>query len=538
MLYAAKSAAPFAAQSALHQPELDKAAEGARTLFTTPPGYLFSDGLVLALTERARPIFWLRLGPEDRDPATLLISLIASAQRLRPGIGSLTLQKMRQHPGPVSGWPSLFETLAHEFAEELPPTCTIVLEQVHHLKKAQSTLGLLGINFLQDLPQHIPCILISQGSLPTAVLPPQTIMCGIDDLRVDTQNGLAIAKEAGSGLSKDCVRRAIRLVDGRVVVLVGILSAELALGTDFVQQTVNRSRNADHLLASIARASLSTVEPNNLQALAMAIHLEYSHPALLEATLSKPTPLVGPWIQPLSDGWSRIRRVWQTPLLSTLRTEMASNFSTLHKAADYLVGQGALDHAVPLYFQLGDTDSAARVIAGITNQLTNLGQWETLDHWLTQLPPEVFQDWPWLLYTRGEIDTLQGHLKDARKTFAAAASIFSARFEEEGACQSLLAESAVAAWDGDVESARSRALTASAKAQASGLRSLQGWAAWQLGCLNTAVGDLEAALTYFSQASDAIQSPFIAGLFQQVEALALKQHEPASSNRVSPSSLS
>jgi DNA-binding SARP family transcriptional activator len=525
MLFAAKSAAPFAAQSVLHRRGLDKAAEGARTLFTTPPGYLLSDSLVLALTERARPTLWLRLGPEDRDPATLLISLIASAQRLRPGIGSLTLQQMRQRPGTVAGWPSLFETLAREFAETLPPSSAIVLEQVHHLKQAPSTLGLLGINFLQDLPQHIPCILISQGSLPTSVLPPQTVICGIDDLRVDTQDGLAIAKDAGSGLSKDCVRRAIYLVEGRVVALAGLLSAEETLGTDFIQRTINRSKNADHLLASIARASLSTVDPNNLQALAMAIHLEYSHPALLEATLNKQTTLVGPWIQPLSDGWSRIRRVWQAPLYSTLRIEMASNFSALHRAADYLVGQGALDRAVPLYFQLGDTDSAARVIAGITTQLTNLGQWETLNHWLTQLPSEVFQDWPWLLYTRGEIHTLQGHLKDARKTFAEAASIFSARYEEEGACQSLLAESAVAAWDGDVESARSHALTASAKAQSAGLKSLQSWAAWQLGCLNTAAGDLEAALAYFSQASDAIHSPFIAGLFQQVEALALKQHE-------------
>jgi DNA-binding SARP family transcriptional activator len=309
------------------------------------------------------------------------------------------------------------------------------------------------------------------------------------------------------------------------VPLAGLLSAEETLGAEFVQHAIRRSKNAKQLLAIIVRASLSTANPDYLEALALAMHLEYSHPDMLEAVLGKKIQLVGPWIQPLSDGWSRVRRVWQTPLYSTLRTEIASIYSALHHAADYLVEQGALDRAVPLYLNLKDTDSAARVIAGIAAQLTDLGQWETLDHWLKQLPSETIQDWPWLWYTRGEIFTLQGRLEEARKIFAEAVLLFSAQYEDEGACQSLLAESAVAAWQGDVENARSYALTADAKASAAGLKWFHGWAAWQLGCLNTTIGDMETALSYFSQAFDSIHNPLIAGLFQQVEALALKQHE-------------
>jgi len=56
-------------------------------MFACPPGYLAKGALVEALTRQGCSIMWLRLGPEDRDPATLLLSIIQSARRLQPGIG-------------------------------------------------------------------------------------------------------------------------------------------------------------------------------------------------------------------------------------------------------------------------------------------------------------------------------------------------------------------------------------------------------------------------------------------------------------------
>jgi len=75
---------------------------------------------------------WLRLGREDRDPGTLLLSLIQSARRVQPGIGGIALEKMKLNPGPLMGWPALYNLLAQELADGLPPSSAIVLENVHH----------------------------------------------------------------------------------------------------------------------------------------------------------------------------------------------------------------------------------------------------------------------------------------------------------------------------------------------------------------------------------------------------------------------
>ncbi len=93
----------------------------------------------------------------------------------------------------------------------------------------------------------------------------------------------------------------------------------------------------------------------------------------------------------------------------------------------------------------------------------------------------------------------RGDIGAARRTFAVAAELFKAQHDAEGACQSILAESALAAWQGDHAHAWARALAAIATAEAAGLAWQQGWAAWQLGCL-AAENDISAALAYFGRA--------------------------------------
>src|SRR5512136_126474 len=113
MLFA-KAAAPQVAHVGLQHAALKRAAEGRITLFTAPAGYVSGDSLAAALNESGRPVLWLRLGQEDADPATLLLSLVAGARRLRPDAGATTLEQMRRQPGPTAGWPPLFSRLGQE----------------------------------------------------------------------------------------------------------------------------------------------------------------------------------------------------------------------------------------------------------------------------------------------------------------------------------------------------------------------------------------------------------------------------------------
>src|SRR6266545_83098 len=79
----------------------DAAAEGS-ILFVASPEYVLPEGIAIALRRRGRSPLWVRLGPEDRDPGTFLLSLIEGVGRLRPGFGKATLELMRRQPGPVA----------------------------------------------------------------------------------------------------------------------------------------------------------------------------------------------------------------------------------------------------------------------------------------------------------------------------------------------------------------------------------------------------------------------------------------------------
>ena len=88
MPFTAKSAAPLVAHVPIPLAALEQAADDHMTVFTAPPGYLPAGALAATLSRRQRTTLWLRLGPEDRDAGTLLISLVAAMQRIRPGAGA------------------------------------------------------------------------------------------------------------------------------------------------------------------------------------------------------------------------------------------------------------------------------------------------------------------------------------------------------------------------------------------------------------------------------------------------------------------
>ena len=129
-MLSAKSAIPIATGGSSLWPWFERVASGGISLFTCPAGYLADESLAQALSQHNRAVVWLRLGHEEQDPANLLLSLISSARRVQPDIGAQTLERMRLNPGPLMGWPALFNLLTQELADDLPPETTLVLEHL------------------------------------------------------------------------------------------------------------------------------------------------------------------------------------------------------------------------------------------------------------------------------------------------------------------------------------------------------------------------------------------------------------------------
>ena len=199
----------------------------------------------------------------------------------------------------------------------------------------------------------------------------------------------------------------------------------------------------------------------------------------------------------------RVRPCWRQPLRAVLGERAIPGRDALHQSADWLLDAGACEQAVVLYLEIGDHDCAARVIASWASVLMDLGQWATVDRWLTRLPDEMLAAYPDLNCSRADIAAVRGDMTMARRWFDCAASQYAKRNDPEGQCRSMLAGSTVAAEAGDLANALSRAHAACSLAGTEDLSAIRMWALWQVGRVSLAADDSEGALSAFCRAGSA-----------------------------------
>jgi DNA-binding SARP family transcriptional activator len=493
-------------------------------LFVTPPGYLCANSLVSDLSARTGSLAWLRIGPEDKDPATFLLSLIKSIRQFLPEFGASTLALMKRDPGPIAGWSRLYSHLAQELADELENPSTIVLEHAHLLSENQLSLAMLGNHLLAGLPDSIHFIILSHEPLPLNDFPDTTNLQGANGLRIDTRAGLSFARNARIDLPANLIYQILDLLDGRAVPLAGIFNTCRIFGSSFVQHLVSRSNDSRQLLGEIVHSWLSSSSYEDRQALAMAMDLSYIHPDLVEKVMNIHPSLVGPWIQPLVDHWSRVWCMWKKPVETELKG-ISPTDESLRRAAAYLTRHGAVEPGIRLYFKVKDFHGAVSTISAVAEEMLNLGQWSTIKQWLNQLPEQIICDYPSLIYIRGEISAVNNQNEAAHRSFATASRLFSSQQDSDGTCKSLLAQGALAARKGKLDQAKNCALTAKILAQSSGLVWHQGMANYLLGCLAIETDHFEESLTYFGQAANFMKNPLIAEFFSEAEMLVNRGRE-------------
>jgi DNA-binding SARP family transcriptional activator len=503
MTFEAKTLAPLRGHPDAANRTFQDAADGGITLVEAPAGYMLTEGLALALTRCGRHPVWLRLGPEDRDPATFLLSLVTAARRFQHNAGQATLELMKEQPGPVFGWQPLFSQLARDLGSCVGPNGALVLEDIHYVSAGSPTLGLAAQFLLPELAGAGPCVLLSHQSPRGKSISLDSWTCrSSGELRLSAPAVKRLLEAWAPELTTRARDRAVWLIDGRAAILAGL--RELATTGQSLASLLTHAGSRDELVSRTAEILLASADREARSALGLAARIEYAHPAMTSAIGCGSQLPSGPWLQHLEDGWVRVRPCWLPPLRTALGYGAMPGRDTLHQSADWLLQAGACEQAVFLYLEIGDHDCAARVITSRASALMDLGQWATVDRWLIQLPEETFAAYPDLICSRADIAAGRGDAAMARQWFDVAASQYARRNDVEGECRSLLAGSAVAAEAGDLASALSRAHAASSLASTGDLTAIQMWASWQLGRVCLAAGDSDGALLSFRRAASSV----------------------------------
>lgn len=492
MAFPAKFAAPTPVQAGYLPPVLARALEGGTTLFHAPPGSLPTGQISTALSLRQAPSLWLRLGPEDQDPGVLLTTLIAAAGKLRPETGWSVLKQMRSRPGPVNGWATHFALLASEIKQVLAPDSAVVIEHLQHLLASGSTLALLSEYFLPLLAESTNCILVSHEPVRRDLLPLSVVQRGPQELNLDEQGALLLARMQYSDLTSRDILRLRDLTGGRQRLLSQALDACSIIGINYAHKMIDSARGEEDLLARLARALSTSLPEETIQQAFLALRLGYFRKA--EGRMPVPDPSV----QMLDNGWGRICCSWTEPLRSILPSHFALS-PTLRSGAEDLLKLDDTAGAVSLYLDAGEIELAARTLSSIASAMLDLGQWQTLSGWLNRLPPKVIGDWPWLVYSRGELEAARRDIPAARRSFATASEAFRQNRNPAGLYQSLLTESALAFWQGDTALALNLAINAQTEARNAGQLLYQAYASWQIGCQYAAQSLFDTAMRNFQE---------------------------------------
>jgi DNA-binding SARP family transcriptional activator len=502
MPFEAKALVPSGSDPEAANDAFEDAAAGGVAVLEAPSGHVLTEGLASALTRTGRSPLWLRLGPEDGDPGTFLVSLVTAAQRSRSDVGQATLRLMRARPGPVFGWPPLFAQLARELRDGMAERGALVLEDAHQVWSGSPTLSLVSSDLLPGLEATAPCVILTHHAPQSAGIGKSTRRSA-SELRLPPQTVERMLGEYAPALTRRARDRAVKLIGGRAAVLAGLRCVRTATGGS-LEPVLEGVTRWEELLARLAQALLADVGGAERRWLALATQMGYARLDGGPALAAGSHPSAGPWLQYLEEGWVRVRTCWREPLRAVLGRRAEPGRDTLHQAAGWLLQAGGDDRAISLYLEIGDLDCATRVTASCASMLMDRGQWAILDSWLRQLPDDALVSHPDLIYCKADIAAACGHPAVAQRWFDIAASYCSQRNDAEGACRSMLAASAVAADRGDLAAAVSRTHVAGSLAESSGLTTIRMWASWQQGRLQLMSGDADGALVSFRRAALAV----------------------------------
>ncbi|EFC80713.1 BTAD domain-containing putative transcriptional regulator [Parafrankia sp. EUN1f] len=520
-MLAGKMLEPVAGQAVATHSVFTEAARGGVTILVAAPGSLLTEGLATALTEVGRRPVWLRLGVEDRDPATLLVTMVAAVRRQIPGFGTALLARSGAWPGPIFGWDGLYQALGAELADQLPSEAALVLENADRVDPHGPSLELACRYVLPALPAATPRVVIGHATLPgVGVLKADRVPTAAQLEAPDP----AVALPAGLGRWR---RRVATLLRRSAAVRAALAFARSSL-TDSEIVRIFRASSLPEVLTAVAQTALSRVDAGPRRALARILRVGYAavddHDHEHDRVYGQ---IQGPWFQPLVGGWSRIRTVWQAPLAAALAGDGHLDRDTERGIALGLLRRGAVERAIPLLAGLDDQPTLAWALRQVADDMIASGQWGTLGRWLDGLSADALEAEPVLLdaaahvaFSRGRTDlarcwldmtaTAGQHRPDApnRQEGPSGLSALPWPPGQHGppaaASRRLLAASRLTAIAGDLAGATSRAEQAEALARVSGDATVEAAAAWHLGGLHVLGGDPETAAGFFQAAAKAV----------------------------------
>jgi DNA-binding SARP family transcriptional activator len=467
----------------------------------SPSGYLLAESLVAGLQNRGCPIVWVSFTKLDADPATCLLSLLEAFQTISLEASDEILTLLPAFFHVERKWVHIYRAFAEEIAGNIRSPMILVLDRVEFLTTSPETLIALLHHFLPGLGKQIQVILVSQQKIPLRI-DHNLLKITAENLYLPESFCMQQFDQAGVQLSTSCFRTFLSLIDGNAEALVGLCAIGKSLGGPYLENLVHHSRNTKELLDQAARSVLLDLPEADFTNVALLVSVGFSHAMLNEAITGRALPADFPLGEALQNGWVRPYSLWHAQLKRAIASQAASMYARLQSAAEYLCENGALLEGLDLFQEIRATATLAEYLEQYSPELLRYGQWQYLICMIEDLPPELFQAHPSLMYISGEFCLFTGKLDRAYQFFQQDIEYSVRLGDSAGACTGLLAIATLADYQGDLKAALASALRARDLANSSGLSWQLGWVEYQLGCLFLHRSRAQEARDCFTRAAD------------------------------------
>lgn len=395
------------------------------------------------------PVCWYSLDAGDRDLHLFLEYLIAAVQQRFPHFGGRTLALLGELEE-KQAVDAYVGALVNDIHEQIDAVFVLVLDDYHAVETSEPVNRFLD-RLLYYLPENAHLILASR-TLPTqlslARLTGQMQVGGLgtadlrftaDEIRVliETNFGLEITPTMADELAAQS--------EGWIT---GLVLTTPTLWRGLLHEWIKGFGPGNRLFDYLATEVLTHQTPELQQFLLDTSVLAEMNVAVCNDFLGRTDTDVlvaqaekrNLFVTRLQDHGFRYHQLLREFLRTRLQETQPARFRTLlERAALVHERRGNLDRAIDYWLEVGEFESAARLLLVVGEEYYERGRWQTLTRWLDGLSEEARRAEPLLLLWRAMLAGEQGAPETAAQNFGLALAAFAERGEVVNLARTLMA---------------------------------------------------------------------------------------------------
>lgn len=374
-----------------------------------PPGAGKTSLVASYLAEQKQRTLWYHVDPGDADLATVFHYLAQAAQtaagRKKLRLPALTPEFMADVPG-------FTRRFMRELWSKVPLPATLILDNYQELSIEAPLHKILPIA-LAEFPQGAALIAISRGDAPEPFAR-ELVHNGVGhirwgDLRLTFEETVSLAGST-SDINRETLQALHAKANGWVAGTI-LLLERLRANEPWNTPTLSESKT--EVFHYFAEQVFERLDSSTQEVLMRTALLPWVTGTMANEVSEQPGAAQmirdlyqrGLFVDRRADGQVRYQYhdLFREFLLDRYRIHLDGDdlLSCKRMAAKVAEKHGLQDSALALYAETQSWDELGRIICEIAEQLLTQGRYQTLQRYISILPPSERQQRPWLLYWSG-----------------------------------------------------------------------------------------------------------------------------------------